>query len=128
MKKFNSFPMKLVFIMVICITLFLLNSIHYKYLAHDRIYQVIALQGADLSNARIVFDEYDYFESGYVMEVYYDDDPDIRYRYIFERPRDQVYVYASLGNASLDLTDRKGKYRYFFHTYFDYKGDIKKHE
>lgn len=56
MKKFNSFPMKLVFIMVICITLFLLNSIHYKYLAYDRIYQVIALQGADLSNARIVFD------------------------------------------------------------------------
>lgn len=120
--------MKLVFIMVICITLFLLNSIHYKYLAHDRIYQVIALQGADLSNARIVFDEYDYFESGYVMEVYYDDDPDIRYRYIFEKPHDEVYVYASLGNASLDLTDRKGKYRYFFYTYFNSKETIIEHD
>lgn len=128
MKKFNSFPMKLVFTTIICITLFLLNSMHYKYLAHDRIHQVIALQGADLLNARIVFDEYDYFHSEYRMEVYYYDDLDIRYEYRFKRHLREVYVYASLGNASLDLTNRKGKYRYFFHTHFDYKGNIKKHE
>ncbi len=41
---------------------------HYKYLAHDRIHQVTAHQGADLSKARLVYDQYDYFESGYVME------------------------------------------------------------
>ena len=110
------------------ISAFKINSIHYKNLANDRIHQVIDLQEADLSKAKIVYDQYDYFESGYVMEVYYDDDPDILYRYIFERPRDQVYVYASLGNASLDLTDRKGKYRYFFHTYFDRNGNIIEHE
>lgn len=125
MTKFNSFPVKLILTIVICITLFLLNSMHYKYQAHDRILQVIALQEADLSKARIVFDEYDYFESGYVMAVFYNDDPDIRYKYIYERPRNRVYVSAWLGNASLDLTNRKAKYSTSFHTFFDFKGDIK---
>lgn len=128
MKKPHSFLLKIGLILVISLTLFFLNSLNYKYLAHDRIQQVITLQGADLSKARIVYDEYDYFEAGYVMKVYYDADPDIRYKYVYERDRRRVYVSASLGNATIDLTDRTGKYRNSFKTYFDYKGRVKEHD
>lgn len=127
MIKYYSILVKIVFTIIIIVTVFLLNSMHYKNQAHDRINQVIAYQGANLSNARLVYDEYDYFHSEYRMEVYYNDDPGILYKYRFDRSLQRVYVFASLGNASLDLTDRKGKYRYFFHTYFDYNGNIKKH-
>ncbi len=131
MKKEN----KLLFVLLIIIIIFLsaiiigivafkLNSWHYSSVAHDRFDQVIEMQKANIHHAKITYDEYDYFENGYVMEVYYDDDFDIRYRYIYERERDYVYVTAYLNNASLDLTDRKGKYDYFISVYFDEDGKI----
>jgi len=131
MKKEN----KLLFVLLIIIIIFLsaiiigivafkLNSWHYRSVAQNRIDQVIEMQEANIHDAKITYDDYDYFENGYVMEVYYDDDFDIRYRYIYERERDNVYVTASLNNATLDLTDRKGKYDYFITVYFDEDGKI----
>ena len=131
MKKEN----KLLFVLLIIIIIFLsaiiigivafkLNSWHYRSVAQNRIDQVIEMQEANIYDAKVTFNDYDYFENGYVMEVYYDDDFDIRYRYIYERERDNVYVTASLNNATLDLTDRKGKYDYFITVYFDEDGKI----
>ena len=126
---------KLLFVLLIIIIIFLsaiiigtvafqVNSWHYRSVAHDRIDQVIEMQEANIHDAKVTYDDYDYFENGYVKEVYYDDDFDIRYRYIYERERDYVYVTAYLNNASLDLTDRKGKYDYFISVYFDENGKI----
>ena len=125
---------RLVFILLIIIVFlsviilgtvaFKINSWHCRSIAHDRIDQVIEMQEANIHHAKITFDAYDYFENGYVKEVYYDDDFDIRYRYIYERDRDYVYVTASLNNATLDLTDRKGKYDYFISVHFDEDGKI----
>lgn len=111
-------------VVIIGTVAFQVNSWHYRSVAHDRIDQVIEMQEANIHDAKITYDDYDYFENGYVKEVYYDDDFDIRYRYIYERERDYVYVTAYLNNASLDLTDRKGKYDYFISVYFDEDGKI----
>ena len=109
---------------LILIIVFHLNSWHYKLLAHDRINRVIELQEADIHFAKVTYDQYDYFESGYVMEVYFNDDPDVKYRYVYERDKRRVQVSAWLNNASLDLTKRKDTYDYFKTVHFDRNKDI----
>jgi hypothetical protein len=112
-------------VILISFIAFKLNSAHYKKLADDRIEKVIELQGADIEKAEIHMDRYDYFDSGYVKYIYFNDDAEIEYRYIYERPSDMVYVSAFSGNASLDLTDKKAKYDHFIHVFFDSNGTIK---
>lgn len=119
MKKTN-FIIALTTILIFII-IFHLNSWHYKLLAHDRINRVIDMQEADIHHAKVTYDQYDYYEAGYVMEVYYHDDPDIKYRYVYERNKRKVHVSAWLNNSSLDLTNRKGKYDYFITVLFDEK-------
>ncbi|MDX1701508.1 MAG: DUF3139 domain-containing protein [Melioribacteraceae bacterium] len=109
---------------LISIFIFHLNSWHYKMLAHDRINKVIELQEADIHLAKVTYDQYDYFEAGYVMEVYFNDDPDIKYRYVYERDKRRVKVSAWLNNTSLDLTNRIGKYDYFVKVHFDRNKEI----
>ncbi|MDX1699067.1 MAG: DUF3139 domain-containing protein [Melioribacteraceae bacterium] len=110
---------------LILVVIFLLNSWHYKLLAHDRITKVIAMQEADIHLAKVTYDQYDYFETGYVMEIYFNDDPEIKYRYVYERDIRSVHVSAWLNNASLDLTNRIGKYDHFITVHFDRNKEIK---
>ena len=109
---------------LISILLFHLNSWHYKLLAHDQITKVIDMQEADIHLAKVTYDQYDYFEAGYVMEVYFNDDPEIKYRYVYERDKRRVHISAWLKNASLDLTNQIGKYDYFKTVKFDRNREI----
>lgn len=113
-----------IFFAGVIILAFKINSVHYKNLADDRIGQVIKLQGANIEKARIEFDEYDYFASGYVKEIYFNDDADIKYSYDYEKSRDIVKVSAWLNNASLDLTGTVSKYDPFLKVRFDSNGKI----
>lgn len=128
MRKFPKFLLKVVSTILICFVVLKLNSFHYKKLADDRIGKVIELQEANLEEARIERDFYDYFESGYVKDIYFNDDPDIEYRYVYEKSRDMVYVSAFVGNASIDLTNKVAKYEECMDVYFNSDGNIERIE
>lgn len=105
---------------------FKISSSNYKKLVNDRIEKVIEIQKADLGNARIDMDEYDFYDSSYSKRIYYNDDPEIEYRYNYEKPRDRVHVTAFYKSASVNVIGKETKYSHSIKVYFDSEGSISK--
>ena len=103
---------------------FKISSSNYQKLVNDRIGKVIEIQEADLGNARIDMDEYDYFDSSYSKRIYFNDDPEIEYRYNYEKPRDRVHLTAFYKSASVNVIGMETKYIHSIKVYFDSEGTI----
>jgi len=99
----------------------------YKKLSDDRVEQVVKFQKANLNNANITIDAYDSKLSCWVKQIYFTEDPEIRYEYGYDRSSNELRVSGMYKNMSLDLADKKAKYP-LIDVYFDKKGNIKKIE
>lgn len=114
---------KLFIIPLICLLVwggFKLNFILYEKLADKRIKEVAELQGASIQNSEILINGYDYKNRCWYQEIVFNDDPEISYEYKYIRLDNQVRVFASYKNMSLDLANKQAKYP-LYDIYF--KGD-----
>lgn len=126
MKNISKILIIIGLVILISVIAIKINLSNYKKLADDRVEKVIEIQEADLDKARIEVDEYDFYDSSYSKRIYFNDDPEIEYRYNYEKPRDRVHVTAYYKSASVNVIGKETKYSHSLKVYFDSEGLINK--
>ncbi|MBT2661684.1 hypothetical protein [Bacillus sp. ISL-45] len=89
--------------------IFKINMFHYEKTADNRITKAMEFQKVNISEDKVENSFFNY-KSGWSKMVYYNDDPEIRYEYVYDRSENEVDVFGMHKNMSLDLAKKEAKY------------------
>jgi len=89
--------------------IFKINMYHYEKTADSRIAKAMEFQNVNTSEENVENSFFNY-RTGWSKFVYYNDDPEIRYEYVYDRSENEVDVYGMYKNMSLDLAKKEAKY------------------
>lgn len=117
---------KFLLILLSGIVFLIANFFHYKISAETRFEKALEYQSATTEDTTVLFDMYDFYTNVWVKELVFNDDKEVTYQYRYRRSTNDLTVFASSGNMSIELTDKKAKYVNGFTMYFKFNGEVKR--